>query len=207
MKKYIKGLFEYVGLKKPLRSELETPFLQACRALKPEEIFEKTQLLWQLPEREFQYTALVLMRKNRVWKNRDFLPLLEKLLVSKSWWDTVDALAAALAGPYFLAHPDLRNKTIATWRKSDNLWLNRSTLIFQLTYKEKTDVPLLYDIVRQFSHEKEFFIKKAVGWSLRQLSYIYPKEVVQFCETEFLQPLSQREALKALKRKGHTPLI
>lgn len=202
MSAYMKQLFPFCGIKKPLRTELEKPFIFECNKLGEKEIRYIVHQLWQLPEREFQYTVLVLLRKTRYWKFEESLSLFEWLIENKSWWDTVDAIAAHMIGPYFLKFPAKRDAQINTWLSSDNMWLQRTCIIFQLTYKEKTDVPYLLEILKQFTGEKEFFIKKAVGWALRQLSYTHPQVVIEFCENEPLQPLSFREALKALKREG-----
>lgn len=200
MSKYMKNLFPYVGLKKPLRAELEQAFVAEWKKLPFEHLEYIIHSLWNRNEREFQYTALVLLRSSKIYKKKESLGLLEWLLVNKSWWDSVDAIAAQLVGPYFLCHPQFRDLKINEWKNSDNMWLNRTTLIFQLKHKKQTDIPLLFDLLRHFAPEKEFFIKKAVGWALRQLSYTYPDEVVRFVEQNQLQPLSKKEALKALLR-------
>lgn len=202
MRKYMKNLFPFLGLKKPLRSELEKPFIAECKKLKFQDLEKIAKALWNLDAREYQYTAMVLLRSAKIWKHPESLELMEWLLLHKSWWDSVDAIAAQLVGPYFLKYPEKRDQKIAEWKKSDNMWLNRTTLIFQLKHKDKTDIDLLFNLIRHFAPQKEFFIKKAVGWALRQLSYTEPDLVVGFCNNHPLQPLSRREALKALERKG-----
>lgn len=202
MAKYMKHLFIYLGIKKPLRAELEAPFIATCKKLPYDSLTYLVKTLWQKEAREYQYTAMVLMRSSKIYKHKQSIELLEWLLVNKSWWDSVDAIAAQLVGPYFLQHPAQQAKYIDAWKHSSNMWLNRTTLIFQLKHKFKTDIPLLFGLLEYFAPEKEFFIKKAVGWALRQLSYTHPVEVVEFVNTHRLQPLSRREALKALERKG-----
>jgi 3-methyladenine DNA glycosylase AlkD len=202
MSAYMKNKFPFLGIQKPIRSELESSWVRECKLLNFDELKSLVLALWQLPEREYQYTALVLMRSAKIWKHNQALELLEYLIVTKSWWDTVDALAAQMLGPYFLKYPEQLYLTIPNWKKSENLWLNRCTLIFQLKHKDKTDVELLFGLIRHFAPEKEFFIKKAIGWALRELSYRNPELVMDFCNREPLQNLSKSEALKALKRTG-----
>lgn len=202
MSKYMKNLFPFHGIKKPLRAELEKPFIAEWKKCSYAKLNEILTTLWNLPEREFQYTALVLLRASKIWKHKESLELTEWLVLNKSWWDTVDAIAAQILGPYFTAHPENRNNKIKEWKHSDNLWLNRCTLIFQLKYREKTDVQLLFELIQYFAPQKEFFIKKAIGWALRELSYTQPELVTDFCKNNELQALSKKEALKALRRNG-----
>jgi 3-methyladenine DNA glycosylase AlkD len=94
----------------------------------------------------------------------------------------------------------VRQKTLAGWRKSDNFWLRRACILFQLNYKQETDFNLLCDIIRENLNSNEFFINKAIGWALRQYAHTDPKAVKKFVkETKGLNPLSRREAMKHLE--------
>lgn len=201
MAKYMKNLFPFYGIKKPIRTEIEKPFIDACKKLPFSDLEAVIKELWIKDQREFQYTAIVLLRASKIWKNKESLSLIEWLLVNKSWWDSVDAIAAHVAGGYLLAFPNAKSKTIDSWKMSKNMWLNRSAIIFQIKYKSKTDIPLLWDLCIFFAPQKEFFIKKAIGWALRELSYTEPDLVKEFVATKPLQNLSKTEALKAIKRK------
>ena len=99
---------------------------------------------------------------------------------------------------YFQKFPGKKEEVITRWRKSDNLWLNRTSLIFQLKYKDDVDFNLLKDLIKQFQPNKEFFIQKAIGWSLRQYSKFNPDAVKDFIEEINLQGLALREAKKYL---------
>lgn len=202
MEKYMKHLFPFLGIKKPNRAALEAPFIAEAKKLTFPEIEFLAKSLWEMDSREFQYTAIVLLRASKIWKFKDSLHLLEWLLLHKSWWDSVDAIAAQMIGPYFLKFPEKRDEKIAEWKRSKNIWLNRTAIIFQIKNKNKTDVELLQNLILFFAKEKEFFIKKAIGWALRELSYTQPEFVITFCQNNTLQNLSKTEALKALKRRG-----
>ncbi|MDY0078468.1 MAG: DNA alkylation repair protein, partial [Bacteroidales bacterium] len=99
-------------------------------------------------------------------------------------------------GSHFQRFPEIRDETLSKWMLSGNFWLQRSCLIFQLKYKEQTDEALLFELCRQLGGEKEFFIRKAIGWALRQYARTAPQAVKQFVDSTDLQPLSKREALK-----------
>jgi 3-methyladenine DNA glycosylase AlkD len=111
----------------------------------------------------------------------------------------VDAIAGHSVGTHFLQYPTIRKKYLARWRKSDNFWLRRTTILFQLSYKKGTDFDLLCDIIRENLDSKEFFINKAIGWSLRQYARTDPKAVKKFVNSTKLHPLSRREAMKHLE--------
>jgi len=196
MARYMKYHFPYLGIQKPLRSKLEKDFIQANKTKKLDALKSVILELWQQPEREFQYTAMELMLKSKIWKHRQALDVLHYCLTQKSWWDTVDMLASRMVGPYFQVFPAQRDKTIENWLNGENMWLNRTTLIFQLNYKLKTDEGLLFACIEKQVDSKEFFIRKAVGWALRQYARTNSEAVYHFVDSHNLSPLSKREALK-----------
>src|SRR5690606_30371199 len=119
-------------------------------------------------------------------------------IVNQSWWDTVDAIATHCVGQYLQNYPELKEEYNAKWILSDNMWLNRTAIIFQLKYKEQTNFELLKNNIRHFAGEKEFFIKKAIGWALREYSKTNPSAIIKFLDENDLQQLSIREASKYL---------
>jgi 3-methyladenine DNA glycosylase AlkD len=121
------------------------------------------------------------------------------MLITKSWWDTVDSIAGGTVGVHFQRFPEVREKYLAKWRASDNFWLRRTAILFQLNYKKETDFDLLCEIIRENLDSKEFFINKAIGWSLRQYARVDPKAVTKFVKSTALHPLSRREAMKHLE--------
>ena len=196
MARYMKYHFPYLGIQKPLRSKLEKDFVQANKIHKFDVLKGIIKELWEQPEREFQYTAIELMLKSKIWKNRKALDLLAYCLTHKSWWDTVDILASRMVGSYFQVFPAQRDQTMENWLNGENMWLNRTTLIFQLNYKSKTDEGLLFACIEKQVDSKEFFIRKAVGWALRQYARTNSEAVYHFVDSHNLSPLSKREALK-----------
>lgn len=199
MEAYMKNRFPFLGIKKPERALLLKPFMKEAREARLEQIHRAVHTLWELPEREFHYTAMGLMdQKKKAWDTERFA-LMESLITRNSWWDTVDHIAANQIGPYLLRHkPDFRRKTALRWSADDNMWLNRTALIFQLKYKEHTDAELLFSLAETHSQSKEFFIRKAIGWALRQYAYTAPEEVRAFLQCTTLHTLSVREASKHL---------
>lgn len=154
---------------------------------------------WQLPEREFQYFAQELILKYEDDYTEDIIDLFEYMLTNKSWWDTVDHIAKKLVGEYFKIFAEKKDQKIKEWLDSGNIWLQRTALLFQLGYKEKTDAQLLFDVIERLKNIDEFFIQKAIGWSLREYSKIEPLAVVKFTNSHQLSSLAKREALKIVK--------
>lgn len=199
MKKYMRGQFEYLGIKSPQAKLLQKQLI-AEHGLPP---FDKLDVivneLWDLPQREFQYLAMNLIDKFKKKLEPEFIITLEHLIVTKSWWDTVDALAAHPVGIMFKRYPNVKAKYLKKWRTSQNIWLRRTTLLFQLGYKAETDFDLLCELIRENLGSDEFFINKAIGWSLRQYAHTNPTPVKKFVKaTKELHPLSRREAMKHL---------
>jgi len=159
------------------------------------------RLLWELPERECQYAAMDIMEKFRKKFSREHLELFEYCIVTKPWWDTADLIAARFIGTLFMHNPDLISSSVQRWLGQENIWLWRTSLLFQLKYKKATDVELLGNTIRRLAGEKDFFIRKAIGWALREYSKTDADWVLEFVQNNRLSPLSEREALKVLKRK------
>jgi 3-methyladenine DNA glycosylase AlkD len=126
---------------------------------------------------------------------------MEYIIENKSWWDTVDFIAKKLVGRYFIEYPEYRDEFIEKWLKSDNIWLQRTTILFQLAYKEETDVKLLFDIIKKLKDIDEFFIQKAIGWSLREYSRTDPDKVEKFIKENDLSNLSSKEGMRIIKKK------
>jgi len=197
MKKYMRDQFEYLGIKSPQIAALNKEFINE-HGLPPIAQLDKiSRELWSLPQREFQYAAMSLMGRLEKKVEPEFITTIEYLLVTKSWWDTVDALASHAVGTQFKRFSDVREKYLKKWRKSDNFWLRRTTLLFQLDYKKETDFDLLCELIKENLGSDEFFINKAIGWALRQYAHTNPVPVKKFVKaTKELHPLSRREALK-----------
>ena len=131
-----------------------------------------------------------------------FLGFLESLITTKSWWDTVDWLAPNACASIFQRAPELRDEYVYLWIDSNDIWLQRSALIFQLKYREHTDFDQMADFILRKIGNKEFFIQKACGWALRQYSKYNPETVKSFIdEHPELSNLARKEGLKWLSRK------
>jgi 3-methyladenine DNA glycosylase AlkD len=199
MKKYMRDQFEYLGIKTPQNAALQKAFFEEHGFPKPSELDTILRDLWSLPQREFQYVAVGLLGRFNKDLPAKFIKTIEYLLVTKSWWDTVDSIAGGTVGVHFRRFPEVREKYLAKWRASDNFWLRRTTILFQLNYKKETDFELLCEIIRENLDSKEFFINKAIGWSLRQYARVDPIAVREFVRSTPLHPLSRREALKHIE--------
>ncbi len=127
------------------------------------------------------------------------IELMEFMVVNRSWWDTVDMVAGRLMGGYFLMFPERRKEYVDKWLVSGNMWLQRSAVLFQLNYKDKTDVELLAYTINSLTGSDEFFINKAIGWALRNYSKTDPVWVAEFVSKTDLSNLSRREALRLIK--------
>lgn len=200
MKKYMRDQFEYLGIKTPQMSALQKEFIAAHGMPPLKELEVISRDLWGLPQREFQYLALGLIGKFEKKVDEDFIVTLEYLITHKSWWDTVDTIAGHPVGAMFKRFPAVKKAYLKKWRKSEDFWLRRTTLLFQLGYKKETDFELLCDLVRENLGSNEFFINKAIGWALRQYAHTNPEPVRKFVKaTKELSPLSRREALKNIE--------
>jgi len=198
MKKYMRDQFEYLGIKSPQFKVLMKEFLSTNGLPPINNLDVILRDLWSLPQREFQYTATSLLGRCEKELPAQFIKTLEFMIITKSWWDTVDTISGGTLGVHFRRFPGVRGKYLAKWRKSDNFWLRRAAILFQLNYKKETDFDLLCDIIRENLDSKEFFINKAIGWALRQYARTDPKAVRNFVKAAPLHPLSRREAMKHL---------
>jgi 3-methyladenine DNA glycosylase AlkD len=199
MKKYMRDQFEYLGIKSPQFKVLMQEFLAANGMPPIKELDTILRELWSLPQREFQYVATSLLGRSEKDLPASFINTIEYLLVTKSWWDTVDTISGGALGVHFRRFPGVRGKYLAKWRLSDNFWLRRASILFQLNYKKETDFDLLCEIICENLNSKEFFINKAIGWSLRQYARVDPEAVKKFVQSTPLHPLSRREAIKHLE--------
>ncbi|HSJ87648.1 MAG TPA: DNA alkylation repair protein [Anaerolineales bacterium] len=199
MKKYMREQFEYLGIKTPQNTALQKEFYKQNGLPELSDLDEILRDLWSLPQREFQYVGMGLLGRFEKQLPAEFIDTVEYLILTKSWWDTVDAIASHTVGTHFRRFPKIRERYLKKWRKSQNIWLRRTAILFQLGYKQETDFPLLTDIICENLGSDEFFINKAIGWALRQYAYTDPKAVKKFVQATPLQPLSQREAMKHLE--------
>lgn len=155
--------------------------------------------LWEQEERELHYVAVDWINSWDVKSLKiEDSSQLRFILQSKSWWDIVDPLASNFLGKLLIKFPEVKNELIDNWSETNDFWLHRSTIIFQLKYKQKTDLDLLSQQIKRFKSNKEFFIQKAIGWALRDISKWNPEWVKNQVEYQELSGIAKREASKYL---------
>ena len=201
MKKYMKDQYEYYGIPTPLRQEMIKGFIKEYGMPGMDILDDVFRSLWQEPMREFQYTVLFLSNRMKKKFTPEHFPLVEYLITEKSWWDTVDGLAAWIVGAIMKIHTSSIKPKTREWMASGNIWMQRTCLIFQLGYKQETDTELLSGFIEALADHKTFWIRKAIGWALREYSKTDPDFVQSFVNSHQLAPLSSREALKVIERK------
>ena len=194
MTDYMRGKFACYGIMATERRMLTREAFVSFGS--PDPVFEEVQALFNQPYRELHYLGMELMFKTKKQWNVDTVEELEWLIVHNSWWDTVDYIASTLVGHYFKTFPEMKEERLNAWNASDNMWLVRTSIIFQLKYKQRTDTALLEKMIVPHVAQKEFFIRKAIGWALREYSKVDPIWVREFIGRVDLQPLSLKEASK-----------
>jgi len=200
-KQYMRQQFDYFGLTSEERRNAQKPFLVKAFLPEKRELVPMVKTLWEKPQREFQYFAQELAFKYIKQASLDDIALYEYMVSHKSWWDTVDYIANRLMGGYFKTYPEERQKYVDKWLASNNIWLQRSALLFQLKYKSELDVELLEYTIQPLLGSKEFFINKAIGWVLREYSRTDADWVWDFVErTPRLSNLSKKEGLRLIKK-------
>jgi len=197
-KAYMRNQFEFYGIKTPLRREIQKPFLAKSYLPPKTDLEEIVKTLWNKPQREYQFIAQELIYKYTQQFDKNDIALLEFMVTHKSWWDTVDYIAVKLIGAYFTKYPEQLDAVISSWLNSNNIWLQRCCLLYQLKSKDKMDTQRLSYIIKSLLGSDEFFINKAIGWVLREYTRTNPKWVVEFVSNHELAPLSKREALRLL---------
>ena len=161
--------------------------------------------LWRrAAHREERYAAveLLLFRRYSRWLEPARLPMIEEMVVTGAWWDYVDAIAGRGVGTMLAAHPDTMTAVLREWARDDDIWKRRTAILAQLRAKRATDAELLADVIRPSIGEPEFFLRKSIGWALREYSKTDPAWVTAFVDAHpELSTLSRREALKHLERQ------
>ncbi|XP_069116230.1 uncharacterized protein [Argopecten irradians] len=208
MKQYMRNQFEFYGIMAPELKIITKEVLGTGPELTRDQALQFLWDAWQKPNREFQIMATnyamshvgILMGPD-VKSTKHSLGTIQKLITHKSWWDTVDMLACNVIGPMVINYPDDLGLVMDKWIEDDNMWLRRTAILHQLKYKTKTDSHKLFRYCLMRSEEEEFFIRKAIGWALREYGKTNRDEVKTFVtkHRESLSNLSVREALKHIK--------
>jgi 3-methyladenine DNA glycosylase AlkD len=200
MKKYMKDQFEFYGIKTPERRAMLKSFMKEYSLPPVNELKPVIMECWSHDYRDWQYVAVGLLMEYIKKPEKDIIELLEFMIVNKSWWDTVDGIAGWLVGPLFKKYPELIGPKTTQWMNSGNIWLQRTCLLYQLNYKKSTDTEILLRFIEELSGETSFWIRKAIGWVLREYSKTNPDAVLKFVNSHQLSALSRKEALKVIAR-------
>jgi 3-methyladenine DNA glycosylase AlkD len=196
-KKYMRNQFEFIGLTSPERRSLQKGVMKQHPIGSIEELIATTEKLWELEERDFAHAGIDLLLFHKSLWTSSTLENFKFFVSTESWWDTVDTLASNCVGSLLQTYPELKPK-MRDWITDDCLWVRRVAILHQLKYKTKTDESVLFDFCKQTMHEKDFFIRKAIGWALREYSKTSTEAVRDFIEQNKnqLSPLSIREGSK-----------
>ncbi|MGE6256548.1 DNA alkylation repair protein [Heyndrickxia sporothermodurans] len=200
MEKYMKNHFTFFGVRAPTVQAIFKHSV-AEQEVTPSELKDIIYYFWDKDEREYQMIAILFLNKYKKWLKEEDIELIEYCITNKSWWDSVDMIASNALGYYMKVYPQNIQKIKEKWLASNNIWLQRSILLFQLKYQKDTDPSILFNSILHLKDSKEFFIQKAIGWALREYSKTDSQAVIQFVESIDLANLSKREALKWMKSK------
>ncbi len=201
MQAYMKSAMPYYGVNAPLQKDIWRRVFRA-RLLIDEAVWRATVLeLWRTARfREERYAAIALTgeRAYAPYQTLDALPLYEELIVTGAWWDYVDVIAGKRVGALLDRFPRDMKPVLRAWSRSADLWKRRAAILAQLGFKQATDLRLLYACIEPNLADREFFIRKAIGWALRQYAWTDPKEVRRYVRANRarLSGLIMREALK-----------
>ncbi|MEV4639463.1 DNA alkylation repair protein [Actinoplanes sp. NPDC049548] len=196
---YMRDQFPFLGFSTATQRALGRAVLAGLPAPSEDDLRAVVLGCWELEEREYQYFACDWLRKHVKVPGAGFLATARTLIVTKSWWDTVDALATRFVGGLVTRHPGLRTEMDA-WARDENLWLVRTAILHQLHYGRETDVERLFGYCTQQAGHPDFFVRKAIGWALRHYARTDPEAVRGYLSRhrDVLSPLSVREASKHL---------
>jgi 3-methyladenine DNA glycosylase AlkD len=215
MTTYMRDLFPFLGIKSTPRRLLSKRVLDGVEKPNEAQLAEVALAGWALPEREYQHFAVDWLRQHAKVLTEASLPTVQYLITTKSWWDTVDELASDVVGVMVQRHPGLLS-TMDAWATGSDptlgwpaaspkaspipeLWLARTAILHQLRYRAATDTDRLFRYCAENAEHRDFFIRKAVGWALRQYAKTDPDAVRSFvADHPELSTLSKREALKNL---------
>jgi 3-methyladenine DNA glycosylase AlkD len=202
MQAYMKTDMPFYGVQKPARVPIARQLVKEFAPTNHDEYTALVLGLWDLPHREEKYLALDVAEHFLSFVDGTSLPLYRRLIVEGAWWDFVDEVATHLVGHLVVHGPRENWPEVDTWIDQPDMWLRRSVIICQVGAKERTDPARLFAFCEARIEEKEFFIRKAIGWSLREYAKTDPEAVAKFAmnNRDRLSGLSFREATKHI---GH----
>lgn len=204
MAAYMKTSMPFYGVPKPAREVIARELKQRFPIANRKDYERAVLGLWNLPHREEKYFAIDVARMWRDFIVPESMPLYRRLIEEGAWWDTVDEVAAHLVGAVLLANRKQIAPMMDRWIDDTDMWIRRAAIISQLKHKDKSDHVRLFRYSLARADEKEFFIRKAIGWALRQYAYSAPERVRDFITRNRakLSPLTYREAARVLIKQG-----
>jgi 3-methyladenine DNA glycosylase AlkD len=198
MQRYMKSAMPYLGVPMPRVRAITKASARDRESYGGDALIAAATTLWRDAQfREEHYAATELTADRRVRGDLAVLDLLTEMIVSGAWWDHVDAVAHGI-GALLLAHRDVLTPRIRDWSTKPDRWLRRASIICQLGHRDRTDTDLLAETIEVNTTDREFFVRKAIGWALRDYARTDPDWVRRFVESHELSPLSRREAMKHL---------
>jgi 3-methyladenine DNA glycosylase AlkD len=207
MAAYMKTDMPFYGIQKPDRIPVYRQMKKNFQPFSRKQYEDAVLALWKQSHREEKYAAIEYARQHKEFTDVASFPLYERLIREGAWWDLVDDIATSIITDTYLLQRQKAKPFIEAWIDDDDMWIRRTALLSHNHHKTQTDSKQLFKHALKCCHETEFFIRKAIGWALREYSYANPAEVMKFIDQnkEKLSPLSVREASKGLIRKGHLP--
>lgn len=199
MRQYMRNQFPFLGIRSPKRNDLLKYYFSEYELPTENLLREEVKAIFDLKEREFQYVAIIILDRRKKVLTIEDLAYCEQLIIDRSWWDTIDAIAPKIVGDIVLKNRKQGEEIMKEWSRAHNLWLNRSAILHQLKYKDKMNEGMLFSIIEEHLHSDEFFIQKAIGWVLREYAKTNSNVVRDFVAKTTLKPLSEREALKNIR--------
>ena len=195
MSKYMQDKFRFLGVRGATRTEIYKKYFPDARKTKIID-WDFVESCWNKEEREFQYVVVYYLKAMQKFLKREDISRLKYLIVTKSWWDTVDLLAKVIGS--LVIRIEGYDQIMLEWSKDSNIWLKRVAILYQLSLKEKVDKQILERILVDNLGDSEFFINKAIGWALRDYSKYNPEWVREFIKKnkDNMASLSIREASK-----------
>ena len=195
MSKYMKDKFRFLGVRGTTRTEIYKKYFPDTRKTKIID-WDFVESCWNKEEREFQYVVVYYLKAMQKFLKREDISRLKYLIVTKSWWDTVDLLAKVIGS--LVIRIEGYDKIMLEWSKDSNIWLRRVAILYQLSLKDKVDEIILDKVLVNNLSDSEFFINKAIGWALRDYSKYNPEWVREFIKKnkDNMANLSIREASK-----------
>ena len=207
MQAYMKSEMPFLGVQTPALRALCREVFDACPLGTRARWIDTVLALWRRARyREERYAAITLAasRKYRDFRDLGVLPSCEEMVVDGAWWDYVDSIATRLVGDLLARHPREMKRHMRAWSRGGDVWKRRTAILCQLSFKGATDVRLLHACIEPSIERPEFFLRKAVGWALRDYARTDPIGVADYvaANAERLSTLSKREALRNLVKTG-----